>query len=155
MMGQSTLMHCSGWMELARVEAASSAALTTWNESRANPYVNEVTLDSQHCCCVLGMTARKCLGMFINRSTAGFVEGQVTLRLHILCLQGHLCSSQWQEVPPAWCNCVRVVARLKKWSVTHGRKALPWPGGERAWHLSSHCQRTQTHQLRLTQKVSP
>lgn len=75
-MGQSTLMHCSGWMELARVEAASSAALTTWNESRANPYVNEVTLDSQHRWCVLGMTARKCLGMFINRSAGGFVKGQ-------------------------------------------------------------------------------
>lgn len=34
MMGHSTLMHCSGWMELARVEAASSAARTTWKEKK-------------------------------------------------------------------------------------------------------------------------
>lgn len=66
-MGQSTLMHCSGWIELAKVEAASSAALTTWNESRAKPYINEVTHHSQNHQCVLVMTARKCLGMFIRR----------------------------------------------------------------------------------------
>lgn len=28
-MGHNTLMHCSGWMEEARVEAASSAARNT------------------------------------------------------------------------------------------------------------------------------
>lgn len=98
-MGQSTLMHCSGWMELAKVEAASSAALTTWNESRARPYVNEVTLDSQHHWCVLGMTARKCLGMFINRSTGDSVKGPLILRLHILCLQWHRCSSNKSWLP--------------------------------------------------------
>lgn len=62
MMGQSTLMHCSGWMELARVEAASSAALTTYNESRAKFYINEVTCHNQNHQHVLAVTARKCLG---------------------------------------------------------------------------------------------
>lgn len=83
-MGQSTLMHCSGWMELARVEAASSAALTTCNESRAKPYINEVALHGQNHLCVLGMNARKYLGMFINRSAGGSSERQPTPRIRVL-----------------------------------------------------------------------
>lgn len=86
-MGQSTLMHCSGWMELARVEAASSAALTTCNESRAKLYIKEVTHHSQNHWCVQGMTARKCSGMVINKSAGGSTKRQLAQRIHFLCLQ--------------------------------------------------------------------
>lgn len=38
--------------------------------------------------------------------------------------------------------------------ICHPRQTgTPIPGGVRGWHLSSHCQRTQTHQLRFTQNV--
>lgn len=153
-MGQSTLMHCSGWMELARVEAASSAALTTWNESRANPFVNEVTLDSQHHWCVLGMTARKCLGMFINRSAGGSVEGQ-WLWEFISSVSRDIfvpASGKKSFLPNVTVSELWLVRKM----ICHPRETgTPIPGRVRGRHLSSHCQRTQTHQLRLTQNVSP
>lgn len=80
-------MHCSGWMELARVEAASSAALTTCNESRAKPHINEVTLHRQNHLCTLGLNARKYSGMFFNRSAGGSSERQSTPRIRVLHLQ--------------------------------------------------------------------